>query len=339
MNISPAFASILRSGRSDFNARFMAARHVHPDLDVAGFIEFLQTGVDELVRAAERVRPDRLPEVVMAAYDAALELVGQKLAGPGARFNSVERAWRNVLPRAAPLLAIAPNKIIAAVCNATHQLAATPGARPKQWIETMAGPAPQCADVETFLKMGQVAAWHAGLAHFRESALVVADSLPDGFVLRAIGAESGANWVDVRKQLLANPWFDPASDELGKLDFRVAARVGSFRGFGGLFGELPRVVPAGKHFLVNSHKDYWLLTADAFGATFHRASKDEFNQGLKSPPLPPGLRIENLRVTVYGRSLELPRTGNITSAAANGSTLALTTDLSHAIVLVALPDR
>ncbi|WP_156346546.1 hypothetical protein [Verrucomicrobium spinosum] len=33
---------------------------------------------------------------------------------------------------------------------------------------------------ETFLKAGQVAAWRCGLAHYRESALAVADLLPPG---------------------------------------------------------------------------------------------------------------------------------------------------------------
>jgi hypothetical protein len=46
--ISPALASILRSGRADFNARFAAARHLHPNLDACAFSEFLQTAVDEL---------------------------------------------------------------------------------------------------------------------------------------------------------------------------------------------------------------------------------------------------------------------------------------------------
>lgn len=339
MNISPAFASILRSGRPELNARFIAARRVHPDLDAAAFTEFLETGVDELVRAVEQVSPDRLAEVAVVAYDAALEVVGQKLVGSGARCGLVEEAWRRVLPLAAPLIALAPNRMIAAVCNATHQLAAAPSARSKQWIETMARLAPQCTDVDTFLKVGQVAAWCAGLAHFREGALTVADSLTSGLVLEILGAPSGANWRDVRKRLLANPWFDPSSVDQSQSDLRVAALIGSFRGFGGLFTKPPRLLPTGNHFFVNSDDDYWLLTADAFGATFHRSSKEEFNQALKTPPLPPGLRVEDATVTIQGKTLPLTLAGSVTSAAANRTTLALTTDMSHTILLVALPEE
>jgi hypothetical protein len=339
MSISSAFASILRSGRADFNARFMAARHVHPELDADAFAEFLRTEVNALAQAVERARPDHLADVAMAAYDAALELVGQRLAGPGSRVTPIEEAWRRVLPQAAPLVADAPGRMIAAVCNAAHQLAATPGARPGQWIETMATLAPQCADADTFLKLGQVAAWRAGLAHFRRSALAVAAALPEALALTAAGANQDATWADVSRRLSADPWFDPASKEGRAPGFRVAGRVGSFRGFGGLFIEPPRLCPVGENFLVSSGDGYWLLTADAFGATFHRASKEEFNQALKTPPLPPGLRIESSRVTMNGASWELPSMGSVTSAAANQTTLAVATQLSHAILLVALSAR
>src|SRR5262249_19892009 len=111
MSISAGLASVLRSGRAEFNARFAAARHVHPNLDAAAFAEFLGTAVDELAQAVERVRPDHLGAVTMAAYDAALELVGQNLAGPGARQPAIEEGWRRVLPNAAPLVGIAPDRV------------------------------------------------------------------------------------------------------------------------------------------------------------------------------------------------------------------------------------
>jgi hypothetical protein len=144
-------------------------------------------------------------------------------------------------------------------------------------------------------------------------------------------------WAEVRPRLSANPWFDPARNANGA-SFQIVAQVGAFRGFGGLFSEPPRLCPAGDDFLVNSAEGYWLLTADAFGATFHRASREEFNQALKAPPLPPALRIEKLRVTLNDRSWPLPLSGGVSSAAANATTLALTTPLSHTILLVALPN-
>ena len=104
--LSEAFASVLRSGRAEFNAQFAEARRVHPDLDGAAFAEFLGTEADRLVRAVGQVQPERVTEVAMAAYEAGLELVAQKLIGPGARHPWVGEGWRRVLPAVAPLVTV-----------------------------------------------------------------------------------------------------------------------------------------------------------------------------------------------------------------------------------------
>src|SRR6185295_3137742 len=97
--VSTALASILRSGRAEFNSRFVAARRLHPELEPGAFTEFLATAVDTLAQAVAKVRAERLGEVVLAAYDAGLELVGQKLAGPKARVTGIEEAWHRILPK------------------------------------------------------------------------------------------------------------------------------------------------------------------------------------------------------------------------------------------------
>lgn len=335
--VSPALASILRSGRTEFNARFAAARHLYPQLNGEGFSLFLQTAVDELAQATERARPDRLGDVVMAAYDAALELAGQNLAGPGSRQPVIEEAWRRVLPRAAPLVASAPAPVIAAVCNAAHQLASTPGARPAQWIELMEALAPKCADVEMFLRLGQVVGWRAGLAHFRKTALAAADALPEALALAAIGSKLKAGWPAEREKLLRNPWHDPANEQSNPVGLRVVAQAGTFRGFGGLFVEPPEVAAAGEHFLVHSGDDCWLLTADRFGATFHRAAPGEFDAAKREHGLPPTLKVNGARVILNGQPFEFPALGEFTSIAANVTTLALTGRFTHSVVLAALP--
>jgi hypothetical protein len=53
--------------------------------------------------------------------------------------------------------------------------------------------------------------------------------------------------------------------------------------------------------------------------------------------MPPDLRVSNSRVTMNGVSWTLPSTGTVTSVGANRTTLAVTTQLSHTILLVALP--
>jgi hypothetical protein len=272
----------------------------------------------------------------MAAYEAALELVGQNLAGPGSRQAEIETAWRRVLTGAAPLVAGAPARVIAAVCNAVHQLASTPGARPAQWIETMESLAPQCADVEAFLKLGQVAAWRAGLAHFRTGALDVADALPEPLALAAVGAKSKNAWAAEREKLRRNPWYDPADDRSDSTGLRMVARAGEFRGFGGLFVEPPDVAAAGTDFLVRSGSDCWLLVADRFGATFHRAAPSEFEAAARDRRLPPSMRMDGTRLVLNGKPFEFPALGQFIGVAANANTLALTGRYSHAVLLAAI---
>ena len=116
----------------------------------------------------------------------------------------------------------------------------------------------------------------------------------------------------------------------------VVAQSGSFRGYGGLFVEPPQVALGGEHFLARSDNGCWLLTADLFGSTFHRASIDEFEVASRERFLPPGLEVKGNRVVLNGERIESAGMGDFTSAAANSTTLALTSQLTHSIILVAL---
>ncbi len=337
--LSEAFASVLRSGRAEFNAQFAEARRAHPDLDGAAFAAFLGTEADGLVRAVGQVHPERVAEVAMVAYEAGLELVGQKLVGPGARHPWVGEGWRRVLPALAPLVAVAPDRIVGAVSNALHNLATTPGARPEEWLTALERLGPECKDPDTVLCLGQVAGWKAGLAHFRSSAIAAADALPDSLALAAVGAPASGDWSEIRKRLLTDPWCDPAAPPAAETPtkrLRVLAQAGAFRGFGGFFLEPPRVAVAGDHFLVRSGQECWLLTADRFGATFHRSSVAEFESALHHTKLPAGLRVADSKVAWGDERFEIASLGKFTSAAANATTLALTSDLTHAVVLLAL---
>ncbi|HEX3625894.1 MAG TPA: hypothetical protein VH280_10765 [Verrucomicrobiae bacterium] len=333
---SPAFISILRSDRDEFNARFAAARHLHPDLEPDVFGEFLTTTVDELAQAVEKARADRLGDVMIAAYDAGLQLVGQRLAGPGSRFPCIEEAWRRVLSNAAPVVATAPGQLIPSVCNAVHQLASTAGARPEQWIDAMEKLGRECEDAATFLRLGQLCAWRAGLAHFRNGALAAADALPESLVLTILGAKIRTPWPAMREQFLASPWFNPGNETKPSSAVRAVAQVGTFKGYGGLFIEPPTVTASGEQLFARSDSEYWLLTADIFGATFHRSSVKEFETANQTPKLPHGLEVKGSRIAVAGERLDFPELGEIASAAANTHTLAITSRLTHAITLIAL---
>jgi len=326
--MTSAFADFLRAHRGELNARFAMARRRLPALDGGAFGPFLAGAVAPLCAAV----PARdASAVAHAAYDVALELCGQRLAGAAARDGRVGAAWTALLVPAAARIAEAPERTLAAAANGLVQLAAAPGARPEAWAARMGELAAQ-AGLEDWLAAGQVAAWTAGLAHYRASALEMADRLPPALALAVVGAPEGSDWSAVGRRLRADPWHLPGRSEAG---MRVVARVGGFRGFGGLFPVPPSVAGGGDRFLVDSDGDAWVLFADAWGATFHRASDEELRAtataaGSRAP------RWRGRRVELEAGTVDVPVRGELTSAAVAASTLAVTSSHSHALVLVAL---
>jgi len=335
--ISESLTFVLRSGRETFNAKFKDARRRFPDLDASAFQDFLRTTLDSVVQRADRLSRDQLTTVIQAAYDAGLQLVGERLAGPGARRRTVEEGWIQILPPAQSLVAAAPERALAAISNALNVLAATPGVRVSQWAEKMADLAPACGDLDTWLKVGQVLAWTCGMAHLRRGALELAQTLPDALALAALDASPGSSWPTLLQRLQSDLWFNPASPApVSARGVRVVARAGAFRGFGGKFPEPPLVGSFGEQLIVKSGEAHWLLVADVFGATLHHATPEEFKLGPASGNLPKELKLDRTQLTWRGQSLPLPVEGEITSAAAVPGTLALTSNLTHAVTLVAL---
>lgn len=336
--VSPVLAQVLRSGREHFNARFAAARRVSAGLPPDAFAGFLESAVDPVAVAVEAVAPARVADVVMVAYDLALELAAQRLAGGSERGAIIEEGWRSLLPGVPTLVAADPARMLGAVSNALHTLAATPGARPAQWIQLMRQFSSSSAlDLDRWLRVGQVAAWRSGLAHFREPALDLADSLPSEIALALVGAPRGAAWSDVRTRLRASPWYDPADASSAAQRLRVAGTAGAFRGFGGLFPTPPAVEVHGQQFHVCCGDDRWVLTADAFGATFHRAQPGEHAAARPDPTLGGRLNVRGVRVEFEGWETMVPDLGEPTSAAALPATVALTSNTTHRVILLARP--
>lgn len=337
--ISDALSGILRAERNGFNARFAEARYIHPNLNGDDFAAFLADTLDPLIVAVAAVQPNAVHDATCTAYDAGLELVGQQLAGPKAKLRHIEEGWQSLLVAAAERVCEAPERVIAATSNALHNLETTGAARPDFWIAELKRLTPSCPDTETWLRAGQVLAWRAGLACYRESALAVADTVPEHLANEAVGGVPDSDWSNVRARLEVDPWFDPSvtpasSAPRATPDLRVAKRVGSFRGFGGLFAEPPTVATRDGQIVAHSAGEAWTVFADCFGATFHRAA----TVGAGEPRLDCGshISVSGTTVTLGESTLELPELGRFTSAARTEHTLALTGQLSHALVLVAL---
>ena len=321
--ISPAFASILASGRAQFNARAAEARRRFPSLDMAAFGAFLHDGVDPLVVAVAAAAPERVGGATLAAYDMALELVGHGLAGPAAKNPFVNTVWRELAPSFAPLLATAPVEVLGMLSNAAIHIASVAGARPAQWQGELAALAAQIVTLAQLRAVGQVLAWRAGVAHFRQGALAAADTLPPALALAAFG-EPGAQWPQVRAQLLDYPWRGNAEGR----------EFGTFTGLGGDFGTPPQVRATDDGFVVRSGERHYLLVADAYGAVLHGATAQEYEQA--NTGMPSSVRLDGATVHLGARSIALDLPAGDIALAANAHTLAITSPWTHAIRLLPL---
>jgi hypothetical protein len=338
------FAGVLESRRARYNSLFAAAHRLRPALDGEAFAAHLRAVVAPIVQSAAAHRPDSAVVVGDALYELSLDLIAQEFLGPRSRYPALAQGWQYLLPILADRVAEAPRLVPGAITNALYQLATTPGARPAEWMQTVATLAPLCAGVSSLLQAAQVAAWRAGLAHYRLTALDRCAGLDPAVVRVALGLPIVSRppiAPDLLQAAVArlrnDPWLDPAaafSDFISQRHLRLVRRVGAFRGFGGQFLAPPKVNCPGGQFVISDGDNHWLLFADRFGATLHRST----------PPPPDKTKRSRRRFSVsrdgevkYGSNqATFPDLAQSTSTAEDDNTLAVTTPLSHGVFIVAL---
>lgn len=328
--IGAALARALDAGRARYNALYAQAKHTTPALDAGAFGEFLLRRVGPVAEAVDRVQPDAGGAVTDVLYEIALELVRKDLPG---RSPALGETWSRVLAGLAGPLAAAPRVLAGSITNALYNLARVPGARPGEWADELLRAAPLCPDVPALLAVGQVCAWRAGLAHFREGALEACAKLPAAAARAALGLPAGGKGSvkEVIAALREDPWLAPGADPAAARPLRVAAVVGGFRGFGGPFLRPPRVVWADGRFHVGDGERCWVLTADRFGATLHAGEA----------ALPRDQSAGSWQVDKKGQVSDgSERAGfedlrEVTGKASSPTTLAVTVALSHRLYLIA----
>lgn len=333
MAISEPFAKVLSAGRAQFNQRVTEARRRYPAFDTGAFADFLQTGIDKVVIAVAQTVPERVSTTALVAYDMALELVGQALAGPKARNPLVNRIWQEVLPSYSRLVAEHPVEVLGTMSNAAVNIGKVSNARPDQWIREMCALASQVESLVHLQALGQVLAWRCGVAHFRLGAIQVADQLPEHLALAALGSNAGAAWSDVRDKLLADPWWTPIPVHGSAV--HPGLEVGRFTGFAGEFDEPPEVRASPEGFFVRSKERYSFLVADAFGAVLHAASQEEFDHA-KRHNFPKAVTLSRNRLVIGKREIDLDLPADHISVAHNTHTVAVTSPFTHAIRLLPL---
>jgi hypothetical protein len=174
------------------------------------------------------------------------------------------------------------------------------------------------------------------MAHFRESALSLCHDLPTAVVAAILDLPEGSDAAYVNtvlSNLSADPWYDPAI--LPDRQYKTLARVGGvggFRGFGGVFLNPPQAATGadGRIYLSDS-RDVFVLHADRFGATLHRAGPPEAGKRADGP-----FAIDpNGKVRRNGASRTFPQLAGAASHAAVDHTLAVCLPFSHHVHLVA----
>jgi hypothetical protein len=339
---SGAFPQILAAKRGRFNSLFAEAKTYRPALDGEAFAAHLTRSVGPVVERVAAARPAQAEAVAEALYELSLDLVSREFLGPHSRYPALAEGWTTIFGQLPERLAEAPWVFPGAVTNALYNLAATPGARPGEWAQSLLALSGACASVSELLAAGQVAAWRAGLAHYRQSALERCRALPPNIAGLALGLPRvKASFLNAKTRdslinaLLANPWLDPAAPEPpSNPALKIVARVGAFRGFGGLFMTPPNVSCPGGQLVVSDGDDQWLLFADRFGATFQRAASPPAGKPKMSQPYFQ-LSLEG-QLTKGALRATFPELERSQSSAANDTTLAVSSPLSHAVYLVAV---
>jgi hypothetical protein len=337
MALPLSFTQALAGDRARYNAKFAEARQTRPRLDPAIFKDVLRQAVAPVVAAVEQVAPGHAPAVVEPLYDLALDLLGQEILGPLSRYPHVSAGWQTLLPQLARWVAVAPRPMAGAVTNALYQLSQTPGARPAQWGALLLQSAAHAPSPEDLLAAGQVAAWRAGMAHYRASALALAARLEPRLARSALGLPPTPTPItDVAARLQSDPWVLPEQaleTHQRPRSFKIITRVGAFRGFGGLFLTPPVVTAQGDQLYIRESGQTWALFADACGATFHRVPP--LTKGESSAKLSIKLQAQG-QITWGQHRGAFPQIVNVSSYAATPNTLAITSAWSHAVFLLAL---
>ncbi len=337
--ISGAFAKILEANRHSFNVRFAETRHQHPSVDPAAFRELLCSTIAPIVDAVNSVSPERAEEVAQILYDMSLDLLSRNLLGQKSRQPAIAEGWRKLYPQIPRFIAASPQRTFTSITNALYHLSVTPGARPHEWTDNMSLLSAVCVDVDSWLQAGQIAAWRAGLAHYRRGALNLCRKLdpPVAYVALGIPDSAAGSAIDeVVTRLAADPWLLPglAARKPGRKNLTIVARAGTFRGLGGLFVSTPTVTATGEDFLIIEGDSKWLLTADIFGATWHHG------QGTTESKTQSPFSIDQTGIVKFEKYQQtFPELTGLNSFATNTTTLAVTTPLSFSVYMVALVEE
>ncbi len=270
MSLSKPFATQLKVLRTVLNERVASTRRSVAGLNTEAFSEFLELGVDPIVRAVSKTAPDRLSILVDEVFTMALTLVSTGHAGPTARQDYVNRLWRDVAPSLSTLIAHDPLESLGTLTNVMIKVTGDGDIRGDEWLSYIEQLAPDAQDIATLRSLCIIASWRSGGVKMRSTALKALSALPQALACKAVGAPKNAKWEKVSNRLAKEIWWRPDG-------LTVSGHVvGDFSGFRGAFLAPPRIKPAQDGFLVRSADLCFYLAVDAFGTKLHSLDTEVF---------------------------------------------------------------
>lgn len=307
----------LTQRREHYNALFALARRARPRLDGEQFAHNLRRLLAPVVAGipAQHARP-----TVEPLYNLCLSLTASEHFR---RSPALVEVWSRLLPQAGQELIALPAYLPAALSNAAYNLERQEGVDVGAWLGTMERLRPLCLSPEVWLKVGQVAAWLCGMAHYREQAIELGESLTP-----ELRSALHPEW----DRVIEDPWHGhrPADGRP-----RVVRTVGGFLGFGGKFRQPPWVAYCGEgRFLVEDGSQSWVLSSDAFGSTL-KSGTAEVMEDVRWD-----VGVNDHGELRWGdQMLELPKVGKVRGQAISEDLLVLSREDSHRLVLILGPPR
>lgn len=267
-------AQLLSAQRTHFNQLYRRARLTAPGLDGAVVSASMQRILPAVMTPVLARDPAQGATVLDALYRVSLRLLAQGLIGSEARGAQWESSWVALSQAVPHCLIEQPELVLSAQADALAHVSAQGEQAIGRWRDCMLAVAPEVEGVAQWLQAGQVAAWLAGLAHYRASALRVAAGLPAQLLtlLFAVDEHAGFAWPALLQSLQRYPWADVNALAHGEehLDFQFCAQAGEYEGLAGVFATPPEVcVHEGRLLAFDAHW-VWRIYADRYGISFQR---------------------------------------------------------------------
>lgn len=273
--LNPVFADLLQRQRAAFNQIFYQLRYqaqgLGPEQALAFYRQHLQAWILALAPVllkpassqaeaqAERAQLDR---VALQLAALGLDLSAQGLLSGRGVLAPVAQGLERLVTAYPGFVLANPPLMLACWVNALVQLCRHPGARPQQWLDDLLLWGGQSQDLQEFLKLGQVLAWRAGLAHYRQGALSVLSQLSPGLQASLLLGQSLEHWR-------ASPWCKGQTPQPPSL--HLCELTAGFAGWGGQLLGLPELSWQADHLMVSDSAQGWHVFRDAWGESWIRS--------------------------------------------------------------------